>query len=77
MDRLVDWQEDAMEWLIGVWKKSNAICNAALKNADCKQCPLHWGLRDEEPCLGGILDAIYEDIVEWQEQRDKENEDEE
>ena len=78
MDRLVEWQEDAMEWLIEAWKKSHAICNVVLKKGDCKQCPLHWGLDDKDPCLGGLLDAIYEYIVaEWQKQRDKEAEEEE
>ncbi len=77
MDRLVEWQEDAMEWLIEAWKKSHAICNVVLKKGDCKQCPLHWGLDDKDPCLGGLLDAIYEYIVEWHKQRDKEAEEEE
>ena len=77
MDRLVEWQEDAMEWLIEAWKKSDAICNVALKNGECKQCPLRWGLDDRDPCLGGLLDAIHEYIAEWQEQRDKEAEEEE
>lgn len=77
MDRLVEWIEDAMEWLIEAWKKSHAICNVVLKKGDCKQCPLHWGLDDKDPCLGGLLDAIYEYMVEWQKQRDKEAEEEE
>lgn len=76
MDRLVEWQEDAMEWLIEAWKKADAICSVALDEGDCEHCPCRWGLTPKENCLASTLEAIYEYIAEWQRQRDKEAEEE-